>query len=149
MGMDEAPQQIGTVRVIEQYNLYAILSQKIDTAREVGILAYHDSRNAELQDRTSTHHARAQSCVQGDTIVARTAAGAAKAVHLSMSDRVTILDATVMTGRDDAAVLDQYRSDGDAAFPIALVSLSQRQAKKVRIADRIGLPCASPLGCDF
>ncbi len=59
-----------------------------------------DPRNAELQNRAAAHHAGAKRGVQHGASIVRPAAGAAQAVHLTVGDRIALLDPPVVPSGD-------------------------------------------------
>ena len=67
--------------------------------------------DAELDDGSGAHHAGAERGVERRGLVVPPPAGAAQAIHLAVSDGVAFLDAPVVAGTHDLAVLDQNRTN--------------------------------------
>lgn len=120
---NEAPHERNTGRVVEQDGIHTARPEKFDVPREVAVFADNDAADAELENRSGAHHARAQGRIEGRLVISRPASGLSQAVHLAVGDRIPVLDATVVAGGEDLSLLDQDGANREAAFLIRLQRL--------------------------
>ena len=99
------------LRVVEDDDLDAALFKQSFVATESDVLAYHEARDAELQDRSGTHHAWAQCRIENRVLVGFLTSGTSYAIHFAMGNRVAELHTLIMSGRQNGTSANQYRTN--------------------------------------
>jgi hypothetical protein len=103
----------------------AVAAHVVLGAEEGPILSDHHTWNLIQHDRAAAHGAGRESRINGAGLVdlRRQPARVAEAIHLSMINRATALNATVVPAADDLSLMHEDRSNRNAALGEALLGL--------------------------
>src|SRR6266849_10194112 len=138
---DELRHQSDAGVVLKDLNGDSALSQEVLFAHERSILSDDDPWNAVQQNRTGTHRARRERCVDDRLAIdgSRLSSGVLECVYLAMQCRAASLDAAIVAPANDRSAMHDHRSDRNPALAQSLLGLGDGSEKEgVRHgADRI------------
>jgi hypothetical protein len=111
------------LRQIEIDHFHAVAPHEFQTARESAAFAHDHLRDSELHNRAAAEVAGHESRIEDRVAKTSDSAGVAQTIDFRMGHRVGVLNAFVMTDREQLAIAGQRRTDWDTAFAQALSSL--------------------------
>src|SRR5207244_12228035 len=107
--------------------------------------AYDHLRDPKLHDRAAAKIAGHQGRIENRVAEASDPSGVAQTIDFRMCHRVGLLDAFVMTDREQLAIPGQCRTDWDTAFAQALSSLPDSRLHQFQFGHAASLGAAYTL----
>jgi hypothetical protein len=136
--VDETGHELDTIAIVKKSHGYAVITQDIDISRKVPIFPDDDRSYAELKDRSSTHHARAQRRLHCDAFIPGPPSSMAEAIHFTMRSRIAVLHSPVVSGGNQVAVLHHDSANRKAAFVVGFQRLFESEPHESSVAGRLG-----------